>query len=1413
MISIKLLEQIGEGGFGVVFMTEQQQPIRRKVALKLIKPGMDTRQVIARFEAERQALALMDHLNIAKVLDAGQTSSGRPYFVMDLVKGLPITEFCYQAKLPIRERLELFLSVCQAVQHAHQKGIIHRDIKPSNVLVTLHEGAPLAKVIDFGIAKALGQQLTDKTVYTGFAQMIGTPLYMSPEQAALSNDDVDTRSDIYSLGVLLYELLTGTTPFDRERLHQAGYDELRRIIREEEPPRPSTRISSMGEAATTISTQRQSDPKRLGQFFRAELDWIVMKCLEKDRNRRYETANGLARDIQRYLNDEPVQACPPSAGYRLKKFMRKYQRVVLTAAALVGLLVAGTAVSTWQATRATRAMAVADQERARALGRLWESLRDRARAMRMSRRPGQRIESLQSIKEAMQLPLPPGHSLDELRTEAVAALALPDIEVEREWQGGLTPGTVNLTFDGNLKHYARLAEDGTVTVRRISDDQEIARWKEDTAGDSWPERSHWFSPDGRYLAVYHGGSKQVVVRRLDGPEPAVCYSGEKATGTVDFTPDSTKMAYVLTDTRIPVVDLASGQARYLPPTGVEQGPIELAPDGRRFAIQVNRAGKRAVEVRDLATGQVEVSLPHPAGGVAFNGWHPDGRTLATCSDDRLIRLWDVPSGKLLRTLEGHKRDGIHCSFDSTGQRLLSNDWNAVLRLWEPSSGRQLLSFPAGGYNVLRVSPDDRLAVTKIGDASKLQLLHLHGNREYQTIAVGCREISMVSVHPDGRLLVVGGTDGNLVLVDMVAGLRVEGSAVPGERNTFWESSAALLSRDPSGVLRWRLHVDRGDTDHYRLGPPQRLLGGGGAEHWSASLDGQTIAISNYDRGAVVLHRGPPQRTVRLGPQQDVRQCAVSPNGCWVATGSFTNTDGFGVKVWEAATGCLVKALTLTGSDVAFSPDSRLLLTTGGGCRLWNVGTWTEGPAIGGPTACFSPDSRLLAVEDSPGAIRLVSTDNGKLVVRLESPEQTRLIPRCFTPDSTSLIAVGVDTEALHIWDLREIRRGLADLGLDWDEPDYPAAGGPTKAPPLQVTVDTGDLIAREKYSLVLAFFPFNAEAYYQRGLAYTRLGRREEAFNDFNLAVTLNPDHAEALYQRGLLYAQRGSAREAVADFTAALTLNPELGRAYAERGHIYFGLNDWSKAAADYSEAIARQAGDALIWHRRAHAYENLGDYGRAFADFSKAIELSSQEAGFWYCRGQAYARRMAWQLAIKDLSKVIDLQPDRPEAWKDRADAYAHLGELDQSARDYEKFFSLRPGDAKAYNDFAWSLATGPDLKLRNPTYAVQLAEKAVKLAPKEGNHWNTLGVAHYRAGHWKDAIEALNKSMELMKGQMESFDTLFVAMAYWQLDEKEKGRQWYDRAVQWMDKNQKALHKPHQEELHRFRSEAAELLGIKE
>src|SRR5579859_6341233 len=328
----KLLQQIGEGGCGVVYMAEQVEPVRRRVALKVIKLGMDTRQVVARFEAERQALALMDHPNIAKVLDAGATDSGRPYFVMELVRGVKLTDYCDQHKLSTKQRLELFIPVCQAIQHAHQKGIIHRDIKPSNILVTLHDGVPVPKVIDFGIAKATQQELTEKTLYTQFQQFIGTPAYMSPEQAEMSGLDIDTRSDIYSLGVLLYELLTGSTPFDTKELLQSGLDEMRKTIREKEPVRPSTRFATLqGEALATTAQRRSAEPSKLLHQLKGDLDWIIMKCLEKDRTRRYETANGLAADLQRHMSDEPVVACPPSAGYRLRKFVRRNKAPVVAA--------------------------------------------------------------------------------------------------------------------------------------------------------------------------------------------------------------------------------------------------------------------------------------------------------------------------------------------------------------------------------------------------------------------------------------------------------------------------------------------------------------------------------------------------------------------------------------------------------------------------------------------------------------------------------------------------------------------------------------------------------------------------------------------------------------------------------------------------------------------------------------------------------------------------------------------------------------------------------------------------------------------------------------------------------------------------------------------------------------------------
>ena len=380
--SYKLLQEIGEGGMGVVYMAEQTEPVSRKVALKIIKPGMDTRQVIARFEVEQQALAMMDHPNIAKVHDGGTTESGRPYFVMELVKGLPITHYCDHHQLDIRQRLHLFVSVCHAIQHAHQKGTIHRDIKPSNVMVALYDDRPVPKIIDFGVAKAIEHRLTEKTVFTQFGQIVGTFEYMSPEQAQLNQLDVDTRSDIYSLGVLLYELLTGETPFDGERLRSAAFDELLRIIRQEDPLRPSAKLSSSGTLPESAA-KRKVEPKRLSSLMQGELDWIVLKAIEKDRTRRYETAAALADDIENYLNDEPVAACPPSNIYMLGKFARRNKGWLSTAAAVLATIFVGLTVSTFlvakernAAEAAARREAIAAEEANRQRQRAEDNLRE-----------------------------------------------------------------------------------------------------------------------------------------------------------------------------------------------------------------------------------------------------------------------------------------------------------------------------------------------------------------------------------------------------------------------------------------------------------------------------------------------------------------------------------------------------------------------------------------------------------------------------------------------------------------------------------------------------------------------------------------------------------------------------------------------------------------------------------------------------------------------------------------------------------------------------------------------------------------------------------------------------------------------------------------------------------------------------
>jgi WD40 repeat protein/Flp pilus assembly protein TadD len=922
--------------------------------------------------------------------------------------------------------------------------------------------------------------------------------------------------------------------------------------------------------------------------------------------------------------------------------------------------------------------------------------------MRMSRQPGQRVESLRSIAQALRLRLPAGHSLAELRTEAAAALSLPDIEVEREWEGGIAPDIVGWAMDRKLERYARLAADGVVTIRSTRDDRLLGRWKGELKAP-WRESSDnaHFSPDGRYLTVWHHDSKQLLVLRLDETGPVVRHRGETAVNgqKMSFSPDSSILAYLQDDTRIAVVDLASGEVRYLPPADATQEFIEFAPDGRRFAIEVNRAGRYAAEVRDLATGRVERTLEHPqrVDGLA---WHPDGQTLATGCIDRVIRLWNTRTGKLIRTLEGHRNLGIRCDFDSTGRWLLSNDWSAILRLWETSSGRQVLSFPAGNTRLFRDSPDDRIAVGKLDDSRRLQLLRVWGGAVYRTIVPGvhrcdARSYSHVTVHSEARLLAVPTVDA-IALVDLATGTQVAELPAPAAP-LCWEPTGALITaRYPGPLTRWPViasalpglptsHGGEPDGQIVRIGPPESLLAGRGRSHeCGASADGQTIAVAQFDAGALVVHRSRPMKSLRLQPQPDVRNCSVSPDGRWVATGGAPLGEGSAAKVWDAATGTLIKALPVVGQcAVAFSPDGRWLLTMSGGCRLWKVGSWLEGPEIGGIVAAFSPDGRYIAVEAWSG-VRLVEADTGREVVRLDAPEPMRFAPRSFTPDGAQIIAIGED-EAVHVWDLRTLRSKLAELGLDWDAPRYPSPPpAPSVTPPLHVAVDLGHLDPARRRELEEATAA-NSKAL---SLATEQVARRRDPAQAIELArkaVTLVPEERTFWNTLGVAYFRAGHWSEAITSLTKAT----ELPAAELEGLDTFFlAMSHWQlgekeKARQRFDQAVQWMDLNQELFRRDQASMENLrlarfeAEELMGTSKFAKAIKLHPELATAWSERGDAYARLRQWQKAIDDCSEAIKLDPRLTRAWIIRGDAYLEEGEWGKAATDYGQAMKLDPND----------------------------------------------------------------------------------------------------------------------------------------
>ena len=607
----KLLQQLGEGGMGEVYLAEQTDPVERRVAVKIIKAGMDSRQVIARFEAERQAIAIMDHPGIAKVFDAGTTEAGRPYFVMELVKGVPITQYCDEHRLDPRQRLELFQDVCHAVQHAHQKGIIHRDLKPSNVLVAEYDDHAVPKIIDFGVAKATQQRLTEKTMFTEVGTVVGTIEYMSPEQAKLNQLDIDTRSDIYSLGVLLYELLTGEPPFDRKKLRSAALDEMLRIIREEEPSRPSIKLST-SESLPSIAANRHVEPKKLGTILRGELDWIVMKSLEKDRTRRYETADAFADDIGKYLGDEAVLACPPSAAYRFRKFARRNKLQLSAAAASAVALVALAIGSTLAASR-------------------FRSLAEREEELRK--------ESQQQTQIATE-------ALVQAETERERADRNKSLAEERE-----SLARRNL-YAAHMNLAQKALENADIPRAKAFLERHVPM----------PGEKDWRSFEWYYLAGLCNSDELTIDTRHSWSRP-------------EFSPDSTLFAVAIGGQQIELWNVERRQRVQVIKDDSVNGPVAFSPDGRMLAS----TGNGQLKLWDVGTGRLIRSMPGHAHHVLSIVFTPDGSRVISTDGGNLdkknivgiIRVWNSATGDLIHESKGHTAYVHNIAVSPDGSRLVS----------------------------------------------------------------------------------------------------------------------------------------------------------------------------------------------------------------------------------------------------------------------------------------------------------------------------------------------------------------------------------------------------------------------------------------------------------------------------------------------------------------------------------------------------------------------------------------------------------------------------------------------------------------------------------------------------------------------------------------------------------------------
>lgn len=996
----QLVEKIGEGGFGVVYRARQKEPIKRVVALKVIKPGMDSRQIIARFEAERQTLALMEHPNIAGVLDAGTTEAGLPYFVMELVRGQPITEFCDERRLTIRQRLELFIPVCQAVQHAHQKAVLHRDLKPSNILVTEVDGKPVPKVIDFGIAKAIGTSpeaaLRGSPLQTQAGAVIGTPQYMSPEQAG-ATPDLDTRSDVYTLGVILYELLTGHTPLSREKLKHAAFDEMLRLIRESETRRPSSRLFPVSDAAQTHAIARNTEAKKLSTTLRGDLDWIMLKALEKERERRYGSAASLAQDLERHLRNDPVEAGPPDAIYRFRKMVRR-NRLAFTAAALIAVvLIAGVGGTSVGLLRERRIAVQLQEEKLTQNQLLWTASHgDHVAALRAveEHRPA---EALAAFRRSMEY--------RSMNTAALVASAAHAYGINStKWRSrsvlAFEGGVNGISFTADGKYMAVVTgwyrEGGELRVIEASTGLKKSSTKFD---DSVTEVS--FSPDGRHVAVGGFDKTLRLIETTTGKEVQRTEFGDDVT-SVSFSPDGKLLAAGSVDHSARVFEVVTGREIGRTEFGGSVGSVTFSPDGRYLAAGGVDDTARVI---DVASGN-EVSRTGCGGMITSICFSPDSRHLAVTGGDQRRRLGETRVVEVL-----------------TGNSIMKLTYNDLV---------QIVTF----------SPDGRCIATGGWDDTA-RVIDLTTRREISSLT--CRDdVRSISFSPDGRCLAVGAADKSTRIIEVSAGQemgRMEfGGTVTSVRFSPDGRFLAAGSWDNTlRVIEAATGPEIGRTDY-----------GGSIWEVNFSPNGQYLALAGTDGSARIIDTTTGREVLKKDFGAEVSAARFSSDGRYLGVCSWDKT----ACVFDVTTHDQISATQSANrvNSLAFSPDSRYFAICSGDSirggeadmRLVETATGKEAGVIKFDRAvtslCFTTDGRHVAAGGADGTLRVMDVTTGR------ETRKSDLGGRVFAMDSSPSeghVAVGGAEKAVRVIDVatgRLIRQIRPEFGREISAISYSRDG-------------------------------------------------------------------------------------------------------------------------------------------------------------------------------------------------------------------------------------------------------------------------------------------------------------------------------------------------------------------------------------